>query len=194
MTTSRRVRMLGRAAARIAALVVVLTVTAFTVIGSQDAKFFQERFKTGQTVAPAYEGWEQNPDGSFNLLFGYFNRNWEEQTHVPIGPANSIEPGGPDQGQRPRLAEGSPDSHHDASDGQRGRAGCECADERSGAEDDYAREQHLLPAEQIAECAAGEHQRREREHVAVDDPLQARHAGAQARLDVRERNADDHLR
>ncbi len=53
----------------------------------------------GQTVAPAYEGWERNADGSFNLVFGYLNRNWDEELDVPIGPENSIEPGGPDQGQ-----------------------------------------------------------------------------------------------
>src|SRR5437879_10710454 len=34
---------------------------------------------TGQNAVPAYEGWELNPDGSFNLVFGYFNRNWEEE-------------------------------------------------------------------------------------------------------------------
>ena len=49
--------------------------------------------------APVYEGWEQNSDGSFNLVFGYFNRNWEEEIHLPVGENNSIEPGGPDQGQ-----------------------------------------------------------------------------------------------
>ena len=49
---------------------------------------------TGQDVAPVFEGWEQNADGTFNLVFGYFNRNWEEEVDVPIGPENSIEPGG----------------------------------------------------------------------------------------------------
>ena len=53
----------------------------------------------GQEVVPAYEGWERNPDGSFNLVFGTMNRNWEEEPDIPIGPANHIEPGGPDQGQ-----------------------------------------------------------------------------------------------
>lgn len=57
------------------------------------------RHATGQEVVPAYEGWEQNPDGSFNLVFGTLNRNWEETLDIPIGPANNIEPGGPDQGQ-----------------------------------------------------------------------------------------------
>ena len=57
------------------------------------------RHATGQEVVPAYEGWEQNSDGSFNLVFGTLNRNWEEALDIPIGPANNIEPGGPDQGQ-----------------------------------------------------------------------------------------------
>ncbi|MBM3777312.1 MAG: hypothetical protein FJW23_03600 [Acidimicrobiia bacterium] len=56
-------------------------------------------FARGQNIAPAYEGWEQNPDGSFDLVFGYFNRNWDEAIDVPVGPDNHIEPGGPDQGQ-----------------------------------------------------------------------------------------------
>ena len=59
----------------------------------------QQSFASGQAISPAYEGWEQNPDGSFNLVFGYMNRNWEEEIDVPIGLDNSISPGGPDQGQ-----------------------------------------------------------------------------------------------
>lgn len=54
---------------------------------------------TGQNIAPVYEGWEKNPDGSFNMLFGYFNRNWGEQIDLALGPDNNIEPGGPDYGQ-----------------------------------------------------------------------------------------------
>ena len=54
---------------------------------------------TGLNIAPVYEGWEQNADGSFDLIFGYFNRNWNEWIDVPAGAANTIEPGGPDQGQ-----------------------------------------------------------------------------------------------
>jgi len=55
--------------------------------------------RTGQTVIPAFEGWEANPDGSFNLVFGYLNRNWEQEFYLPVGPNNTVEPGGPDQGQ-----------------------------------------------------------------------------------------------
>jgi len=56
-------------------------------------------YDAGQEVVPAYEGWEKNTDGSFNLVFGTMNRNWEEELYIPIGPNNNIEPGGPDQGQ-----------------------------------------------------------------------------------------------
>jgi hypothetical protein len=33
------------------------------------------------------------------MVFGYFNRNYEEELDVPVGPDNRIEPGAPDQGQ-----------------------------------------------------------------------------------------------
>lgn len=53
----------------------------------------------GASVTPAYEGWYENPDGSFTLLLGYFNRNAKEALDIPVGPNNLIEPGGPDHGQ-----------------------------------------------------------------------------------------------
>ena len=53
----------------------------------------------GQGVIGAYEGWYENPDGSFTMLVGYFNRNLEERLDIPVGPDNRIEPGGPDLGQ-----------------------------------------------------------------------------------------------
>jgi hypothetical protein len=62
-----------------------------------------QSYSTGQNVSPAYEGWEKNEDGSFNFLFGYMNRNWEEEIDVPIGTDNDIEPGGPDHGQPTRF-------------------------------------------------------------------------------------------
>jgi len=55
--------------------------------------------ESGQSVTPSYEGWWQNPDGSYNLLFGYLNRNTKETLDIPIGPNNRIEPGPADQGQ-----------------------------------------------------------------------------------------------
>src|SRR5579875_2287086 len=58
-----------------------------------------QTYNSGQPVAPAFEGWANNPDGSFRMLFGYMNKNWEEEIDVPIGPGNNIQPFGPDQGQ-----------------------------------------------------------------------------------------------
>jgi len=54
---------------------------------------------SGQSVTGAFEGWFQNPDGSYNLLVGYLNRNQKQTLEIPTGPNNRIEPGGPDQGQ-----------------------------------------------------------------------------------------------
>ena len=31
----------------------------------------------GQSVSPSFEGWFENPDGTFSLSWGYFNRNYE---------------------------------------------------------------------------------------------------------------------
>lgn len=67
------------------------------------ARIDSQTYSRGQNVAPGFEGWERNDDGSFNFLFGYMNRNWEEELDVPIGPDNNIEPGGPDQGQPTRF-------------------------------------------------------------------------------------------
>jgi hypothetical protein len=54
---------------------------------------------SGQSVTAAYEGWFANPDGTINVLFGYFNRNVKQELEIPAGDGNKIEPGGPDQGQ-----------------------------------------------------------------------------------------------
>ena len=54
---------------------------------------------SGQNVTAAYEGWFKNDDGSFSMLFGYFNRNLKEELDIPVGDNNRFEPGPPDQGQ-----------------------------------------------------------------------------------------------
>jgi hypothetical protein len=54
---------------------------------------------SGSSITGAYEGWFKNPDGTFSLLLGYYNRNSAEEIDIPIGPDNKIEPGGPDAGQ-----------------------------------------------------------------------------------------------
>lgn len=59
----------------------------------------EPKHDSGQSVTPAYEGWFHNPDGTFSLLVGYYNRNQKQDLDIPVGPDNKIEPGGPDQGQ-----------------------------------------------------------------------------------------------
>jgi hypothetical protein len=73
-------------------------VVAFTLchggVGAQSLTYSK-----GQNVAPAYEGWEQAADGTKYFLFGYMNRNWDEEIDVPVGPDNGFNVGGADQGQ-----------------------------------------------------------------------------------------------
>jgi hypothetical protein len=53
----------------------------------------------GQAITPAFEGWYRNPDGTYSLSFGYFNRNFDEVLEIPIGRGNFIQPGDSNQGQ-----------------------------------------------------------------------------------------------
>jgi hypothetical protein len=59
----------------------------------------QTKFVSGQNVVPYFEGWIRNADGTYDLVFGYFNRNWQQDLTIPAGPDNSVEPAGPDRGQ-----------------------------------------------------------------------------------------------
>src|SRR5437763_7150140 len=57
------------------------------------------RSNSGQSVVPVYEGWERVPDGSFNMVSGYLNRNHVEELILPVGAKNGFEPGPADRGQ-----------------------------------------------------------------------------------------------
>ena len=84
---------------RASARTVILLTTAVllsTLTATSGQTIIYER---GQNVVPAFEGWEQNPDGTFDLIFGYMNRNSREKVHIPIGPNNHLSPGPEDQGQ-----------------------------------------------------------------------------------------------
>jgi hypothetical protein len=77
-----------------------ILVTAVCVIGPARRGLDAQGIPaSGQDVAPVYEGWHDNPDGTKDLIFGYFNRNQSQEIDAPVGPDNNIEPGGPDQGQ-----------------------------------------------------------------------------------------------
>lgn len=51
-----------------------------------------EQKASGDIVAPIFNGWIENEDGSVRLIFGFANRNKEEIVDVPIGSNNFIEP------------------------------------------------------------------------------------------------------
>jgi len=82
---------LARRAARVVALAL------FLIRPSTEAQSLS--YSKGQNISPAYEGWEQAPGGARYFLFGYMNRNWEEEIDVPVGPDNGFNVGGADQGQ-----------------------------------------------------------------------------------------------
>ena len=57
------------------------------------------KFASGREVVPYLEGWIKNKDGSFDFVFGYYNRNSEQEFVIPAGPDNLVSPGPADQGQ-----------------------------------------------------------------------------------------------
>ena len=77
-------------------LVLAAPVPSSAQVGQQ---LGQIRHNSGQNVVPVFEGWEKNADGTFNLVFGYMNRNYAEEPEITIGPDNNFSPGPADQGQ-----------------------------------------------------------------------------------------------
>ena len=60
---------------------------------------FEPSHDSGQSITGAFEGWFPNADGTYSILVGYYNRNLKQELDIATGPANRIEPGGPDYGQ-----------------------------------------------------------------------------------------------
>ena len=77
----------------------IVTAIGLTVRASAQSGLSNAQYRSGQSVAPVFEGWLKNADGTYDLTFGYLNRNYEEQPEIPIGPDNSFSPGAPDRGQ-----------------------------------------------------------------------------------------------
>jgi hypothetical protein len=47
---------------------------------------------SGNFVAPYFDGFYQNEDGTYTLSFGFMNRNEQDLIEIPLGPNNFIEP------------------------------------------------------------------------------------------------------
>jgi hypothetical protein len=77
----------------------LLALLAIMALAATDKVETQIQYATGQNVVPVYEGWKKNPDGSATMVFGYMNRNYEEELDVAVGEVNRFEPGDADRGQ-----------------------------------------------------------------------------------------------
>jgi len=60
----------------------------------------------GLGVSPSFNGWYQNPDGTYTLSFGYVNQNTDQVLTIPVGARNSVSPGPGDQGQPTQFLPG----------------------------------------------------------------------------------------
>jgi len=80
------------------ALHIVILLVGWALVSARQLPLEPSR-ESGQSITGAYEGWFGNPDGSYSLLFGYYNRNTKQELDIPVGPNNRIEPDGPDYGQ-----------------------------------------------------------------------------------------------
>lgn len=109
---------------RVVRLAVVLPALLLPAAASLDAQRASERrvANPGETqfdvqllrpaggpVVPIFEGWYRNPDGAFELSFGYFNVNTEETIEIPLGTDNFIAPAEFD-GRQPTVFEPVPES------------------------------------------------------------------------------------
>jgi hypothetical protein len=54
---------------------------------------------SGAPVIPSFEGWYQEPEGTYRLCFGYWSGNTVAEMDIPLGPDNFIEPKEFDGGQ-----------------------------------------------------------------------------------------------
>lgn len=50
------------------------------------------RGTTGESVAPMFNGWVANEDGSTTMVFGFANQNRSNAVDIPLGPNNKLEP------------------------------------------------------------------------------------------------------
>ena len=84
------------------ALAGTLIAVAVTFLGAQQLPVEHNvhiKYQSGQDIVPVYEGWERVADGSFNMVFGYLNRNHVQELSIAVGPQNNFEPGPADRGQ-----------------------------------------------------------------------------------------------
>ena len=75
----------------------------------------------GLRIAPFFDGWYQNPDGTITYSFGYSNLNRDEVVEIPLGPDNFIVPKEYDGRQPTSFPPDEPDATSAANPGRRER-------------------------------------------------------------------------
>lgn len=70
----------------------LVAIVALVMAGARPSAQFEK------TISSTFDGWTHLADGSYELVFGYMNRNADE-IDVPLGPANQMDPAPADQGQ-----------------------------------------------------------------------------------------------
>jgi len=75
----------------------IVLVSPFQVAMAQRAHLaYQHKYDTGQTIQPIFQGWSRNEDGTIDMHFGYLNRNYSAELHIPVGANNVIDMAGLD--------------------------------------------------------------------------------------------------
>jgi hypothetical protein len=67
-----------------------------SALAQRDHLPYQLKYDSGQTIQPIFQGWSRNEDGTIDMHFGYLNRNYSEELHIPIGTDNFIDMAGLD--------------------------------------------------------------------------------------------------
>ena len=70
----------------------VAPVVGSLALGAQSQRPLAPLAPEGLRVAPFFDGWYANPDGTITLSFGYSNLNRDEVVEIPRGPDNFITP------------------------------------------------------------------------------------------------------
>ncbi len=90
--------MFMRSIYRLSAFVaLMILITPFSQLHAQiEHLSYQLKYDQGQTIQPIFQGWSRNDDDSFDMHFGYLNRNYSEELHIPLGSDNYIDMAGLD--------------------------------------------------------------------------------------------------
>ena len=110
---------------------------------------------------------------------------------MPDRPAAVPSVGGSKKAEAGRCEQAAGDALKDAAGDEHLLTGRDPAEHRGESEPDRANDEHVPPAEAIAERAADEVERCQRQGVREDDPLLTSEADAEIAFDRRQRDIDD---